>query len=320
LDDIIGKNLWNIVPHYVDTEIFRHYQKAMTSGQPATFTTYLAEFSSWVETRLFPSPQGLTGYFRNVTAQLKAEANLKQTLRQLEQTTRELSRSNRELAEFAAVTSHDLKEPLKSINLWIDLSYQRTDENGRIECLKRASENARKCMSLIDALLEYSSVGKDHLSFKEVNCEAVIEIVKSNLTKAISESGATIVYTQLPRIYADEIQLSRLFQNLISNSIKYCNHDRKPRIEIKCQEYWDRFEFQLSDNGIGIDEKDLQNVFQLFCRSENSKIAAGNGIGLATVKKLVELHGGWISVESKLGKGSKFKFAIPKIDVENVKS
>ncbi|MBN8554374.1 MAG: PAS domain-containing protein [Deltaproteobacteria bacterium] len=315
-EQVLGKNLWDIVPQYVGTEIYDHYQKSMLSGNPTSFITYLEEFNVWLETRLFPSNEGLTSYFRDITAQIKAESKLKETMKGLERKTNEVSRSNRELAEFAAIASHDLKEPLKSISLWLDLAHQNKKDVAKTEdCIRHASENTKKLLGLIDSLLEYSQIGKDHASFKCISCETIIENVKTSLLQAIEGSGATIEYKCLPHIYADEIQLTRLFQNLLSNAIKYRSPERAPHIKILTSETCDSYQFRVEDNGIGIRPADFESIFQIFQRSENATGASGNGIGLATVKKIVELHGGEISLESELGYGSCFKFSIPKHEV-----
>ncbi|MDB5038612.1 MAG: domain S-box [Bacteriovoracaceae bacterium] len=313
LREVIGKNLWSVVPQYVDSEIYDHYEHAMTSGKPTSFITYLDEFKVWLETRLFPTSQGLTSYFRDITAQKKAESKQTEMFNQLKLTTQELERSNRDLAEFAAVASHDLKEPLKSISFWLDIAGQTssTDEV-RSKCFMRAIQNAKHCVNLIDGMLEYSRVGREQLHFQSISFDKIIASVKSDLANSIAEAGVTMIYSCSPIICVDEIQFVRLFQNLISNAIKFRSPARDLKIEIEIQEVEEKIEFIVKDNGIGIPESDLSTIFQLFSRSENAKSVPGSGIGLATVKKLVELHGGTISAESRVGDGSLFNFSIPK--------
>jgi len=313
LSEIIGNNLWAVVPEYRDTPIYDHYQQAMASGKPEIFLTHLKEFDIWVETRLFPSEKGLTSYFRDITEQVKSDTKLKKTLASLEQATKELSRSNGDLSQFAMIASHDLKEPLKSIALWIDLAVREQDTLVREKCLARASENSRKCLSLIESLLSYSSMGSDKFEVGKVPMDYILKTVVESLSKIIADCGAKIEWKNLPIVSANSLYLVRIFQNLISNAIKYRHPERTPVIKIGCEEFWDRFEFSVIDNGSGIPESALSKVFELFQRAPNSDGIQGQGIGLATVKRLIEIHGGSVKALSRLNESTNIKLTLPKM-------
>ena len=166
--------------------------------------------------------------------------------------------------------------------------------------------------TLIDDLLEYSRVGSNHHDFEPIDCNLVFQEACTNLQAAIYNSKASITHTNLPMLIADKSQIVQLFQNLISNAIKY-RREEFPAIHVSAVLKEDSYLFSIQDNGIGIDSQYSARIFQIFQRLHNRSEYPGTGIGLAICQKIVERHGGKIWVESELGKGSTFYFTINSI-------
>jgi light-regulated signal transduction histidine kinase (bacteriophytochrome) len=170
---------------------------------------------------------------------------------------------------------------------------------------------------LIKDLLEYSRVATMGEEFQQVDTEEVLGDVLSNLKSSIIKNNAEITHDALPVIYANENQISRVFQNLIGNAIKFKKPDEPPRIHISARKDEERGEylFSVSDNGIGMESQYMERIFVIFQRLHTRDVYKGTGIGLSIVKRIVERHGGRIWVESALGVGSTFYFTIPILEI-----
>ncbi len=225
----------------------------------------------------------------------------------------ELARSNADLEQFAYVASHDLQEPLRMVTAYTQLLAERyrgkLDENAD-KFIGYASEGAQRMQVLIQDLLAFSRVGRNGLVSGNVDCNSVMEEVLQTLTAAIQESGATVTHGDLPAVWADRTQVAQIFQNLIGNAIKF-RGTAPPLISMQAEKADQRWLFRVSDNGIGIAPEYAQNIFIVFQRLHARSEYAGNGIGLAICKKIVERDGGRIWVESQSGSGSTFKFTLP---------
>jgi light-regulated signal transduction histidine kinase (bacteriophytochrome) len=169
---------------------------------------------------------------------------------------------------------------------------------------------AMRMHTQINDLLAYSRVGTHSKLFEQTDCNFVVDQVVANLQAAIDKSGAVVTYNSLPTIMADASQMVQLFQNLISNAIKF-RSDKPPEIHIGAERTNGEWLFSVRDNGIGIDPQYSERIFQVFQRLHDPTEYPGTGIGLAICKKIVERHGGRIWVESSQGKGSTFFFTIP---------
>jgi signal transduction histidine kinase len=224
-----------------------------------------------------------------------------------------LQRSNQELRQFAYVASHDLQEPLRTVSLYLQLIEKhyndKLDNDGR-EFINFAVDGATRMRDLINALLLYSRVDTKTQNFTQVDSQKAFEEACKLLAVAIAEADATITHDPLPQIRADEQLVIQLFQNLISNGIKY-RSSRKPEIHIGARHEKDEWVFCIQDNGIGIEKQYLERIFIIFQRLHNRDDYPGTGIGLAVCKKAVDLHGGRIWAESEIGKGTTFYFTLP---------
>jgi PAS domain S-box-containing protein len=236
----------------------------------------------------------------------------KQAEEQLKLLNEELKRSNIDLERFAYVTSHDLREPLRSINGFMELLELRyndkLDENGK-ESINFAISGAKRMESLLTGLLEYSRINIQSKK-NPVSAAKLLNDAIDNLKAIITETDVVITYDQLPNIVADGRLITQLFQNLMQNAIKFRSKD-KPQIHIGCRKEAGSWLFSVRDNGIGIDPQYNDRIFVIFQRLHTVDKYPGTGIGLAICKKIVEHHGGKIWVESELGKGSTFSFTIP---------
>lgn len=224
-----------------------------------------------------------------------------------------LDAKNKEIEQFAFIASHDLQEPLRTINSFNELLANeyadKFDDNGRIY-VKYISQSALRMRELITGLLDYSRLGSKRV-LRKTDCNALLKDVVSNLHTAISESGAVIEAGTLPVIAAYELELSLLFQNLISNAIKFRKKEVVLHLKITAEQTNNEWKFAFADNGIGIREKHFEKIFVIFQRLHSHESYEGTGIGLSHCKKIVELHGGKIWIESTVGIGSTFYFTMP---------
>lgn len=225
----------------------------------------------------------------------------------------DLVRSNEELEQFAYVASHDLQEPLRKVASCVQVLAEdygpQLDDKAR-EWIGYAVDGAQRMRQLIADLLMYSRVGTRGKPPMPVDAGEACRIAIDALGAAIEESAARVRCGNLPLVIADDIQLSQLFQNLIGNAIKY-RGEASPVVEIGSVSLGDKIEFYITDNGIGIDPKFHDRIFEIFQRLHTKEKFSGTGIGLAICKKIVCRMGGEIWVDSQLGQGSTFRFTLP---------
>ncbi len=221
---------------------------------------------------------------------------------------------NKELDDFTYIISHDLKEPLRSIDAFskfiADDFKDKVDEQGRFY-IERVRMNASRMQNLIEDLLEISRIERKKNLFEEIEAEELIDEVKMRLEYRIEEKNAGIIIkNKLPKVYCDRIRLTEVFANLISNALKF-NDKPEPFIEIGSQLKDGFYEFYVKDNGPGIEEQYFDKIFEIFQRLGKREDNEGTGAGLTIVKKIVQMHKGRIWVESKLGEYTTFYFTIP---------
>jgi len=224
-----------------------------------------------------------------------------------------LQQRNEELMEISYVASHDLQEPLKTISGFVDLfrnQFMNKIDTSADLYIKYITEATSRLQNLIKDLLDFSRIGKAQ-SLEEIDCNKLISGLLLDLSSAIQESEAVIQTFDLPVIVGSNTELRLLFQNLISNAIKFRQKDNPPEISISCSNSGNELmKFEVADNGIGIESKFKEKIFVLFQRLHNRNEYQGTGIGLAHCKKIVERHGGTIWVDSTPGIGSTFYFTI----------
>lgn len=243
----------------------------------------------------------------DITERKNAEAELGRQREALE-------RSNTDLQQFAYVTSHDLQEPLRTINSYTQLLQSRYGaalDTDAQEFMEFITGSASRMQALIQDLLAYSRiVNPDRGPLAQVELTGVVQWALMNLQHAVRETGATVRYDDMPTVYGDQTRLTQLFQNLIGNALKYRGH-AAPVVLITAQrendDYW---QISVRDNGIGIAAEYHEQIFGLFKRLHGPEYS-GTGLGLTICRKIVEQHGGRIWVESTPGNGATFHFTVP---------
>ncbi|MBI1227699.1 MAG: PAS domain S-box protein [Bacteroidetes bacterium] len=226
--------------------------------------------------------------------------------------------SNNELEQFAHATAHDLKEPLRTVQNFAQLLKVAEADNlkeGSKEFMGYIISGVESMSKLIQDLLEYSKVSaQTEQALENVNIGHTLNLIQvQNLRKLIEETNAKITVVNLPEtIVAVRPKMAQLFQNLLNNALKFRSKDRIPEVIIEAKDHEKYWLFEVSDNGIGINEDNLSKIFEVFTRLHSKAEYEGSGIGLATCQKIVKQHGGRIWASSRLGDGTVFSFTIPK--------
>jgi PAS domain S-box-containing protein len=320
-EDVIGQFFW-ATPWWTHSPLLQEQLKdAITRAAKGELVRFEAEHILADETAIFVDftlkpifdeagkvimliPEG-----RDIT-------NRKQAELELQNQKQDLARSNDELQQFAYVASHDLQEPLRMITSYLELLERRykgqLDEKAD-KFIAYAVDGATRMQTLINDLLSYSRVGKSTQDWISVDCEKIVQNVLNNLHLSIVQSHAVITYDSLPKVNADPSQLTQLFQNLISNAIKFRREEAVPQIHIGVKGTDGKWLFSVQDNGIGMEVQYLERIFIIFQRLHSKTEYPGTGIGLAVCKKIVERHGGLLRVESQPDRGSTFYFTLPQI-------
>jgi PAS domain S-box-containing protein len=225
----------------------------------------------------------------------------------------DLKRSNEELERFGAVASHDLREPLRTMTAFLSLLTEKNKESWdqeSLEYMNFITSGADRMTALISGLIKLSQLGSQ-VEEKPVDLNVVIETTLFNLKALTKESGAVVTQDGIANVVGDFEQLVQLFQNLISNGIKYRQKNLTPKIHISMKKKVTDWLICVEDNGIGFEMRDSEKIFDAFQRLHGTSEYSGSGLGLATCRKIVGAHGGRIWAESKLGEGSSFYFTIP---------
>jgi two-component system sensor kinase FixL len=236
----------------------------------------------------------------------------KQAEKQQAQLLQKLSEINQELKDFAYIISHDLKAPLRAIRTiadWLQADYaDRLDAEGK-EHLALLTNRVNRMQGLIDGVLQYSRIGRTEQGTVPVDLGRVVAEIIEDLDAP--RHIAIGIESDLPTVDADPTRITQVFQNLLSNAIKYMDKPQG-RIAVACAEQDGFWQFRVSDNGPGIDAKDFERIFKLFQTLMRRDDSESTGVGLTITRKIVELYGGKIWVESEIGQGSTFFFTFPK--------
>jgi len=266
-----------------------------------------------------PHKDGLHTYLsikfplRDAAGKINAVGGIATDITDRKRAEEELHRSNLDLEQFAYVASHDLQEPLRMVTSYLQLlerRYKSSLNEEAQEFMHTAIDGAARMRSLIQDLLAYSRVGRMGHALQPTDCNRLLKTVLGDLKLTIGESGATVTHEHLPTVQADETQLAQVFQNLISNAIKF-HGQAPPVVHISVKARNGDWIFAVRDNGIGIEAKFFDRIFVIFQRLHGREAYEGTGIGLALCKRIIERHGGKIWVESKFEQGTTFYFSLP---------
>jgi len=319
-DELIGQRVTNIIPEGFAERLIADGTRtaaealAQQIGMGIELIGLRKDRSEFpIEIMLSPleSTEGIlvTAAIRDITVRKDAEGHLVEKIE-------ELNRSNEELEQFAYLASHDLQEPLRMVASYTQLlsrRYKGKLDSDADEFIAFAVDGANRMQRLIQDLLSYSRVGKKGQELLDISSDGALQKALFNLSVAIKHSGALVTHGDLPDVNADEIQLIQLFQNLVGNAIKY-QGPGIPHIHVSAARNGSpKWTFSVQDDGLGIDPQFFERIFGMFQRLHKRDEFDGTGMGLAICKKIVERHGGSISVESKPGLGSTFSFTLAAI-------
>ena len=318
--DLIGKNDYDFFPKEQADFFTQKDMEVLKSGKlfeiPEEQIQTKNKGTRVLETKKIPlldengKPQYLLGISNDITERMKMEEDLKHK-------SEELARSNTELEQFAYVASHDLQEPLRMVNSYVQLlanRYKDKLDQDANDFIGFAVDGSNRMKKLIQSLLEYSRINRIK-AFETIDLNILLKDVLQDLQHRITENDAQIKIDKLPAIFGDHVLLGQLFLNLIVNTIKY-RRDKNPEIHISWKKQNDEYLFSVKDNGIGIQKEYADKIFIIFQQLHSKQKYEGTGIGLAICKKIVERHGGKIWIESVVGEGTTFYFTIK----ENLKS
>jgi PAS domain S-box-containing protein len=308
LKNVVGKEVTEVIPGTKEAypELFEIYGRVALTGMPEKFEIDFKPLEAWFSISVYSTEREyFAAVFDNITERKRAEDELKKR-------TEELARSNAELEQFIYIASHYLQEPLRTVSNFSQLLAKRYKGELDVKASQFIGfivDGTTRMQQMIDDLLEYSQVSTRTKPFEQTDCETVFDQALANVKEAVEESGALVTHDLLPTVMADASQMVQLFQNFLSNAIKF--RKEKPRIMVSAVQRENEWLFSVKDNGIGIAPEFMEHIFKMFEREHASAEYPGTGVGLAICKKIVERHGGRIGVESEIGKGSTFYFTIP---------
>lgn len=331
MQELVGKGI--VKEFRVDREYFDRYVKVVTSGKPEHFEFFNEKTQRWFEVTVVKMMDGLVTTYTDVTQKKKAAdliaqsfEDLKTASNKLLETNYKLEQSNMDLLQFASVASHDLKEPLRKIQTFGNLLYAKIGtklEPHEKNYLDKILNSSHRMQVLIEDVLTLSKLSNTAIPYSKTDLKAVIQHIVEDLEITIREKGTKIIIGDLPQIDGVTGQMHQLFQNLISNALKF-NESDIPVVKIQAREpnnqeiieYGiepdEHVSICVEDNGIGFEEKYREKIFGIFQRLHGTSNYQGTGIGLAICKKIVDNHQGFIRAESTPGQGSTFIITVPK--------
>ena len=311
--EILGKTDRDVFPPEAAERICQSDQKVLETGETHTVEDKLSTLDGQKRAFLavkgvfkdqFGKPQGILGTVRDITARVHAEETLQYYAARLEQ-------SNKDLEQFAMIASHDLQAPLRKIQVFSEMLMTQDGEEAE-DTRQRIQTTIFKMQQLITDLLSLSQVHRKGRTFQTVSLDNVVENVLVTLETAIQEQNATVNVGYLGMVQGDPVQLEQLFQNLLTNSLKFKKQNEACLIRIKGEALLNGFcQISFQDNGIGFSEKDCKAIFQPFQRLHSANVYPGTGIGLSICQRIVERHGGQLTATSQEGQGATFFVYLP---------
>ncbi len=307
--ELLGKNIWEVFPAAVGTIFYEQYQKAVSERVSVNFEGYYAPLDRWREVHAYPSKDGLSVYFTDITERKRAEAELLKAL--------EKERELNELkSQIVTVVSHEYRTPLTTILSSAELlehyGYKWSDQK-KLQHLRRIQTTVQHLTQLVSDVLILDKAEAGKLEFRPAPLDLVAfcnELVEQmQLTLGDKPRLRFVSHGECPQIYLDEKLLRQMLTNLLSNAIKYSYPGGIVRFDLVCER--GEAVFRIQDEGIGIPAEDRQQLFESFHRASNVGTVPGTGVGLAIVKRCVDLHNGQIALESEVGVGTTFTVTLP---------
>jgi PAS domain S-box-containing protein len=327
--EAVGQSLSAMMPHHLQKQYLQRIENYFARNRGEVLRTSDELFALHKDGHEFPVEIGIfrmeeehdysyAAFVRDITERKKSSEELE---RLIQERTGRLMQSNEELRQFAKIASHDLQEPLRAVQGFANLLAENTKgklDKDSTEFIEYILDGTSRMQNLIHAVLIHSQMGGEQSHDQVTNCNAVIEDVIADLRVSLEETETTLEIDKLPEVAVERAQLIQLFQNLISNAIKYRGPD-PPKIYISAELHVDQWLFSVRDNGIGLDPRYADKIFDMFARLHGKTQYPGTGMGLAICKRIVTSHGGNIWVESEPGHGSIFLFTLPAVRKEGEK-
>ena len=216
-----------------------------------------------------------------------------------------------ELDTFSYTISHDLKHPLTTIKSYAQLIVRATDQERMRNMAGRINDGAVKMQAMIEEVLQYSRVGQARIERKAINMQDLLDELRHDLLIAFNQPEIQIEIGNAPELEGDHLMIQQVFSNLIGNAVKYSSKAEQPKVKVEGQRIGQKVMYTISDNGIGIDQKDFGKIFDLFSRADAGKEFEGSGVGLSIVKRIIEKHQGKIWLESERHQGTRFFVEFP---------
>ncbi|MFD2033745.1 PAS domain S-box protein [Belliella marina] len=314
-EELLGKNIWEMFPEAITLKFHPYFAEAKKKNKPVRFEEFFPPLKSWYEISAFPSDEGLSVYFRDITDRKAAEEQMLELNDTLAKKAKELAESNAELEQFAFIASHDMQEPLRMVTSFLsqlERKYSNTLDTKGLQYLHYATDGAVRMRQIILDLLEFSRIGKNDNPMEKIDLNELMLEIKLINQDTLDDLGAILSWENLPKVYFEKGPLMQVLQNLITNALKYQFPGSIPKILVTGRDLEGFWEIAIEDNGIGIPKEYQTKVFEIFKRLHQKDEYSGTGIGLAICKKIIEKSGGSIHIESEEGLGSKFVFTIKK--------
>ena len=329
-EEVLGKILYEVFPYLENSKSHVDLKTALLGNVVKNELAKSEKHNFFYQNYIVPlkatndNVYGAVAIARDITEIVLATEKLKHVNQELLDKNEALSKSNRDLEQFAYVASHDLQEPLRKIQTFAQLLGESFGEEEKLKNYhKKINQAAVRMQNLIQDVLNFSRISKSEEAFVEADLNHILENLKTDFELLLREKEAVITHQVLPVIIGIPLQLSQLFSNLISNSLKY--NDKKPAIDISYKNLTNDevskhqrlksgskyIQIQFADNGIGFDPQFSEQIFGIFQRLHGKQSYSGTGIGLALCKKIVENHNGIIFAESALNKGAVFNIILP---------
>jgi len=312
--DILGKVMWDVVPQLIESPLYVPFHKAMLTGTVQQVEALYKLTNRWYDNTVFPSPTGLTIYFRDITERKESDLKLMELNEELRRYTSELIIANKELEQFSYIISHNLRAPVATIKGLLDAMNDVSNPEEVKATLRELLSSS--VHALDDVITDLNSILKVKTELNErkerVVFEELIATIKTSIHNRIREEDVTIItdFAEIDALFTLKSYLHSIFYNLILNSIKYRQPDHSPVIRIRSAIEGDHLVLYFSDNGMGIDlTKGSNEIFGLYKRFHTHK--EGKGLGLFMVKSQMTTLGGSIKVKSKVNSGTEFKLLFP---------
>jgi PAS domain S-box-containing protein len=314
---LIGKKVWEVFPEAVGSETYNAFTQAFEEQKYISNIDYYEQLNLWQENHIYPSPNGLSIFIRDISERKKAEIVINELNENLEERvklrTEELTTANKELESFSYMVSHDLQSPLRTLTGFTNIILEKYSPEFKPELKDLFNfilSSSKRMNSIVDDLLKLAKFGNEKLTITNINMNRLFQRIWDNLNQNTT-NNAQLEIAELPDIRGDESMMEQVVINLLSNAIKYSSKKDQPEIEVGYFNSGEAPTFFVKDNGVGFNMEYYDKLFGAFQRLHAARDFEGTGIGLLLVKKIIEHHKGTIWAESKVNEGATFYFTIP---------